>query len=102
MTRRVGLLQSFTDDIRDAVYTDPMSHHDDYFSLWFVMLFLVVTGEGGGGMLFNFVSEDVDSSSISSEDSTPSVNERDNSTTPSVNERDNSTTTKRKYSCVYT
>ena len=32
-------------------------------------------------MLFNFVSEDVDSSSISSEDRTPSVNKRDNSTT---------------------
>ena len=58
----------------------------------------VVTGGGGGGMLFNFVSEDVDSSSISSEDSTPSVNERDNSTTTSRMQELNK---QRKYSCVY-
>ena len=75
--------------------TNPMSHHDDYsiFMCYFSPSAAgsVVTEGGGGGMLFNFVSEDVDSSSISSEDRTPSVNERDNSTT-----------TKRKYSCVYT
>ena len=84
------MLQSFTDVITYTVNRS-ISHHDDYSILWFVTLFLVVTEGGGGGMLFNFVSEDVDSSSISSEDSTPSVNERDNSTT-----------TKRMYSCVYT
>ena len=50
-------------------------------------------------MLFNFVSEDVDSSSISSEDSTPSVNERDNSTTTT---RMQLLDKQRKYSCVYT
>mgnify|MGYP001795711827 CR=1 FL=1 len=49
-------------------------------------------------MLFNFVSEDVDLSSISSEDRTPSVNERDNSTTTTHMQQLNQ---QRKYSCVY-